>query len=249
MELLALLGIFTFVACEVSLKIQKRPVHVSCHYDEHIFANYIDDLSIFNPPCEDNEMISKELYFNKVYNGICVPAYKEAGEVITKERQKYIFDVLNFLYDFCSTRKYELAAVTALVMHNTSYLRVFEGPGYSEFRPRGIFQIYGKENYELLEKISFFYHDYSKVPERAGFLNIHVLVDLTCFWLHISYGKKTEIGLDDALEICNSVQWRVLSNKWNYTSSVVKDAEEKYKIQNELYEKLRTIIYVNYYRN
>lgn len=248
MEVLALLGVFTFAICKIDKGEEKRPVHVSCYYDDHLDVNYVDEFKKLNSSNEDNKMIHKHLYLRKIY-AMCESAYREAGERITRERSEYILLVLNFLYDFCSARTYELGAVTALVLHNTSYLRVFEGQGYTRFKPRGIFHVYGEENYKFLEKISFFYHDYFKTPERAGFLNIHVLVDITCFWLHSSYNKKTEISLNDALEVCNHVQWKILRDKWNYSSSTVQKAEEEYAIQNELYEKLRTMIYINYYRD
>ncbi|AFN83038.1 hypothetical protein EROM_051070 [Encephalitozoon romaleae SJ-2008] len=247
MQVLALLGLFAFATCK-DTKEKKRLVHVSCHYEDHLNVNYVDEFKRLNSSNEDNKMISKCTYLNKIYT-MCKSAYKEAGERITGERSEYILLVLNFLYDYCSARTYELGAVTALVLHNTSYLRVFEGNEYSEFKARGIFHVYGEENYKFLGKVSFFYRDYYQNPERASHLNIYVLVDTACFWLHSSCHKKTEIGLNDALEVCNHVQWKILREKWNYSSSRVRKAEEEYAIQHELYEKLRTIIYINYYRD
>ncbi|CAD26624.1 hypothetical protein [Encephalitozoon cuniculi GB-M1] len=242
MKSLPLLGILAFAANRLSAK------HISHHYDVHIMGNYVDSLKKANPPSESNEMISKARYLNKVYFDICEPAYRDAGAIMTQERFKYIALVLNFLYEFCSAREYELAAVTATVLHNTSYLRIFEAPGSDKYKPRGIFQICTKKNYAILESIAFFYHDYVENPERVGTFSIHVLVDITCFWLHMSFAKKRRIDIYDVLSICNPSEYEILRNKSKYSREEVKKAEERFANRDEIYQKMLSIIYINYYR-
>ncbi|ADM11555.1 uncharacterized protein Eint_051080 [Encephalitozoon intestinalis ATCC 50506] len=243
MQRLPLLGVLVFAVRGLHAK------YISHLYDVYINENYVNPLKELNPPSDENKMISQGEYLHRVYFGMCVPAYKRIGMQITKERSEYIVMVLNFLYEFCSTRQYELAAVTATVLHNTSYLRIFEGPGRNPYRPRGIFQVYSDVNYINLQKVSFFYHDYVENPDRASVLNIHVLVDMVCFWLDMTFNKKKKIDLLDVLEVTNPVEWRVLRDKWNYMASEVKKAEEKLKSREELYQKLLSIIYINYYRD
>lgn len=191
-------------------------------------------------------LISHGEFIGKVFD-ICKAKYNKAKESMSEERAEVIINTLDLLYERCNKRLYELAAVTATVLHNTSYLRVFEAPGIEKYRGRGIFQISTKDNYELLSKAARFYNQgaYVKWPERLGRFDYCTVEDSILFWLCISHDKKLKISLYDVLRLTNPSEYRILSKSKEYSVEQVNAACKRFRNREKIYKILLSMMYCN----
>jgi hypothetical protein len=129
--------------------------------------------------------LSKKQYIEIVRAIICNESkYSYEGDGGSYER--FIEGTLSLLYEECNSRPYELAAITATVLHNTSYFSVLEAQWSDDFyRSRGILQITFYSNYEKLSHLTH-NRDYIRNPGILAHREVFASKDSIKFWKWLS---------------------------------------------------------------
>ncbi|WUR04214.1 spore wall protein 25-like [Vairimorpha necatrix] len=128
----------------------------------------------------------------------------------------------------------EYALFTATILHNTSFLKVFEAKGdccTDKYKSRGLLMITYEKNYKLLEKISCEKISYSKRPELLALpLEINI-VNTILFWERLMNDKPK--NFETMMDVLKPVSWlEYVKNDKQCPPAL--DIVERRRIYNEL---------------